>query len=61
MFPPAIMQLDLKAHLLSLADSRQVKEMVCDLIDNYAKTSDNTIDDHMAHGIRAALLDDSEL
>ena len=52
------MQLDLKAHLISLATSRQVKELVCDLVDNYANHSDNKVDDHMAAGLRAALFDD---
>ena len=49
-------QLDLKAHLMDLATSRQVKELVADLIDNYAERSDNTIDDSVARGIRASLL-----
>ena len=61
MLPPAVMQFDLKAHLFSLADSREAKELVADMIDNYAKTSGNKIDDRLAHGVRAALFDESEL
>ncbi len=51
------MQLDLKAHLLSLAASKQVKELVCDLVDEYVNHSDNKVDDHIAAGLRAALFD----
>lgn len=50
------MNLDLKEHLLSLASSKQVKELVCDLVENYVQHSDNTVDDAMARGLRAALL-----
>jgi hypothetical protein len=46
----------LKSHLIDLAGSRQVKELVADLIDDYAQRSDNTIDDSVARGIRASLL-----
>ena len=52
------MNLDLKSHLIGLATSKQVKELVCDLVDNYVQHSDNTVDDHMAAGLRAALFDD---
>ena len=52
-------QLDLKAHLMDLATSRQVKELVCDLVQNYVDHSDNKVDDAMARGLRAALLDDA--
>lgn len=52
------MNFDLKAHLMSLAASRQVKELVCDIVDNYVQHSDNKVDDHMAAGLRAALFDD---
>ena len=52
-------QLDLKAHLIDLATSKQVKELVCDLVDNYVQHSDNKIDDHMAAGLRAAMFDDA--
>jgi hypothetical protein len=51
--------LDLKAHLMDLATSKQVKELVCDLVDNYVQHSDNKIDDHMAAGLRAAMFDDA--
>lgn len=51
------MNLDLKSHLLSLATSNQVKELVCDLVDNYVHHSDNTVDDAMARGLRAALFE----
>ena len=50
------MNLNLKSHLIDLAGSRQVKELVADLIDTYAERSDNTIDDSVARGIRASLL-----
>ena len=50
------MQLDLKAHLISLATSSEVKELVCDLLDEYTSHSDNTVDDQMAKGVREALL-----
>lgn len=52
-------QLDLKGHLMDLATSRQVKELVCDLVDNYVQHSDNKIDDHMAAGLRAAMFDNA--
>ena len=52
------MQLDLKGHLMSLATSRQVKELVADLVQNYASHSDNKVDDAMARGLREALLGD---
>ncbi len=50
------MNLDLKSHLIDLAGSRQVKELVADLIDSYAERSDNTIDNSVARGVRASLL-----
>ena len=50
------MNLDLKSHLIDLAGSRQVKELVADLIDSYAERSDNSIDDSAARIIRASLL-----
>ena len=50
------MNLNLKSHLIDLAGSRQVKELVADLIDNYAERSDNTIDDAVARGVRESLL-----
>jgi hypothetical protein len=52
------MNLNLKHHLMSLATSTQVKELVCDLVDNYVHHSDNTVDDAMARGLREALLGD---
>ena len=53
------MNLNLKDHLIGLATSKQVKELVCDLVDNYVQHSDNKVDDHMAAGLRAALFDDA--
>ena len=53
-----LMNLNLKDHLISLATSKQVKELVCDLLDNYVHHSDNTVDDAMARGVRSALLGD---
>ena len=55
------MQFDLKAHLIAMADSDEAKNLVADLIDNYAKASGNKIDDRLAHGVRAALFDESAL
>ena len=52
------MKMNLKDHLISLATSKQVKELVCDLLDGYVKNSDNTVDDAMARGVREALLGD---
>ena len=51
--------LDLKAHLMDLATSHQVKSLVADLVDQFAQNSDNKVDDAMARGLRAALLDDA--
>ena len=53
-----LVNLDLKSHLIGLATSKQVKELVCDLIDNYVHHSDNTVDDALARAVRAALLGD---
>ena len=52
------MKLDLKEHLIELASSRQVKELICDLVDHYVARSDNKIDDRMAKGLRAAMFSD---
>ena len=52
------MNLNLKDHLIGLATSKQVKELVCDLLDQMAENSDNKLDDRAAKGVRAALLDD---
>ena len=52
------MKLDLKEHLIELASSRQVKELICDLVDHYVARSDNKIDDRMAKGLRAAMFGD---
>ena len=53
-----LMNLNLKDHLIGLATSKQVKELVCDLLDQMAENSDNKLDDRAAKGVRAALLDD---
>lgn len=50
------MKLDLKAHLLSMLNSHEVKELVCDLLDQLVKMDDNTLDDDLAKGVRYALL-----
>ena len=55
-----LMNLNLKSHLIDLAGSRPVKELVADLIDNYAERSDNTIDDAVARGVRESLLGGDE-
>ena len=49
------MKLDLKEHLLSLANTPEVKGLVCDMVDNYVHSSDNKVDDALARGLRAAL------
>ena len=51
------MNFDLKSHLFGLAGSDEVKGLVCDLVDNYVKDSDNKIDDRLATGLRAAMFD----
>ena len=52
------MNLNLKDHLIGLATSKQVKELVCDLVQEYVSHSDNTVDDAMSRGLRSALLGD---
>jgi hypothetical protein len=42
--------------LIAFINSKQVKELVCDLIDRYAKSTDNDIDDVLAKTVRAALI-----
>lgn len=46
----------LKPVLISFINSRQVKELVCDLVDRYVKSTDNDIDDIIATTVRRALL-----
>jgi len=46
----------LKPILIQLLNSRHVKELVCELIDRYVKTTDNHIDDFIAHVVRKGLL-----
>lgn len=46
----------LKPILIQLLNSRHVKELVCELIDRYVKTTDNDIDDFIAHVVRKGLL-----
>lgn len=48
--------LTLKPILIQLLNSPHVKELVCELIDRYAKTTDNDIDDFIAHVVRKGLL-----
>lgn len=54
------MKLDLKAHLISLASSDEVKGLVCDIVDSFVSHSDNNVDDRMAAGLRAALFVDTD-
>lgn len=46
----------IKKILIQSLDSCYVKQIVCDLIDRYAKTTDNDIDDFIAHTVRKELL-----
>lgn len=48
----------IKPLVFSLMNSCEVKKMVADLIDKYAKTTDNDIDDVIAATVRGALLRD---
>ena len=50
------MNLNLKSHLLKLAKSKEVKGLVCDMVDNYVHHSDNNVDDTIARALRSALL-----
>lgn len=45
-----------KPLLIAFISSKQVKELVCDLIDRYAKSTDNDIDDVIATTVRSALI-----
>lgn len=45
-----------KPLVLAFINSRQVKELVVELIDRYVKYTDNDIDDLVAKTVRAALL-----
>lgn len=45
-----------KPLLISALNSCHTKRLVCDLIDRYAKTTDNDIDDVIAVTVRTALL-----
>lgn len=50
------MKFDIKAHLLSLATSKEVKELVVDLVEAYAKDTKTGIDDTLARAVRTGLL-----
>ncbi len=45
-----------KPILFSALNSCATKKLVCELIDRYAKTTDNDIDDVIAATVRTALL-----
>ena len=45
-----------KPVIIAFLTSRQVKELVCDLMDRYVETTDNDIDDLLAETVRRALL-----
>ena len=47
-----------KPLLIAALNSCQTKRLVCDLLDRYAKTTDNDIDDVIAGTVRTALLRD---
>ena len=42
--------------LISWVTSRAVKELVCDLLDRLAASTENELDDAAVRGVRAALL-----
>lgn len=42
--------------LLTFVTSRRVKELICDLLDRLVESTDNTLDDAAARGVREALL-----
>ena len=42
--------------LLGFVQSRRVKELICDLLDRLVQSTDNTLDDAAARGVREALL-----
>ena len=46
----------IKRFLLSLARSETFKRFLCDAVDSYVRYSDNSVDDSLARGLRAALL-----
>jgi hypothetical protein len=50
------MKFDIKAHLLSLAESTEVKTLVVDLVEAYAKDTKTGIDDTLARAVRVGLL-----
>ena len=41
--------------LFAFMQSNAVKNLICDLVESYAKTTDNTVDDHVAAMIRQGL------
>jgi len=45
-----------KPVIIAFLTSRQVKELVCDLLDRYVETTDNDIDNLLAETVRRALL-----
>lgn len=46
----------LKPILFSFMNSCEVKQLVCDLLDRYVKTTDNDVDDLLAITVKTALL-----
>lgn len=46
----------LKPIILQAAQTRQVKELVVQLLEKYVKTTDNDVDDVIAETVKAALL-----
>lgn len=45
-----------KPILFAFLNSRQVKDLVCDILDKYVKSTDNDIDNVIAFTVRKALI-----
>lgn len=50
------MQFNIKDYLLTVATSNECKELVCHLVEQYAKDSTTKVDDDLAQALRDALL-----
>lgn len=50
-----------KPVIIAFLTSRQVKELVCDLLDRYVETTDNDIDNLLAETVRRALIKDDSV
>ena len=47
-----------KPILFAFINSPQVKELVCELVERYVKSTDNDIDDVIAKAVRLSLIKD---